>query len=92
VILKIERRKERSWIKFIDGSDEDWYPMNEEIRIIDVELSYASLLQSWEYILKEKILLLCILIRRSGLLHIVATRSLLLYLRLPRIFVNISYN
>jgi hypothetical protein len=32
VILKIERRKERAWIKFLDGSDEDWYLMNEEMR------------------------------------------------------------
>jgi hypothetical protein len=32
VILKIERRKERAWIKFLDGSDEDWYPTNEEMR------------------------------------------------------------
>jgi hypothetical protein len=32
VILKIERRKERAWIKFLDGSDKDWYPTNEEMR------------------------------------------------------------
>jgi hypothetical protein len=32
VILKIERKKERAWIKFLDGSDEDWYPTNEEMR------------------------------------------------------------
>jgi hypothetical protein len=32
VILKTETRKNRAFVKFLDGSDEDWYPMNNEMR------------------------------------------------------------